>query len=268
MEIILMDKVANLGNLGDVVKVKDGFARNYLIPQGMAKRATQSNMAAFAEKKAELERIAAEKLAAAATLANQIEEQAIRVIALHQPVGSDLRRIIGTIRVTIDLERVADLAVNIAETVPELARQPLLKPLIAIPRMMRIAQQMHQSVRVPHRDDRHAVISLGAQQVAVHGHQVGGPVHVYVAQALPVPEDRDRGLGPDAAGQPLADARRSIRPHPPQARQAAVVLNRLSSAAIRQARLFFGREPHESSIRTSRFLRRACACRLTGRCGG
>ena len=75
-------------------------------------------------------------------LANQIEEQAIRVIALHQPVGSDLRRIIGTIRVTIDLERVADLAVNIAETVPELARQPLLKPLIDIPRMMRIAQQM------------------------------------------------------------------------------------------------------------------------------
>lgn len=75
-------------------------------------------------------------------LASAIEEQAIRVIALHQPVGSDLRRIIGTIRVTIDLERVADLAVNIAETVPELARQPLLKPLIDIPRMMRIAQQM------------------------------------------------------------------------------------------------------------------------------
>ena len=75
-------------------------------------------------------------------LANTIEEGAIEVIALHQPVGSDLRRIIGSIRVSIDLERVADLAVNIAEIVPELARQPLLKPLIDIPRMMKIAQEM------------------------------------------------------------------------------------------------------------------------------
>lgn len=75
-------------------------------------------------------------------LASKIEEEAIRVIALHQPVGSDLRRIIGTIRVSIDLERIADLAVNIAEVVPELSRQPLLKPLIDIPRMMVIAQEM------------------------------------------------------------------------------------------------------------------------------
>jgi large subunit ribosomal protein L9 len=73
MEIILMDKVANLGNLGDVVKVKDGFARNYLIPQGMAKRATAANRAAFEEKKAELEKLAAEKLAAAQTRAERLE---------------------------------------------------------------------------------------------------------------------------------------------------------------------------------------------------
>jgi len=61
MEIILMDKVVNLGNLGDVVKVKDGYARNFLIPQGMAKRANKVNIAAFAERKAELEKQAAEK---------------------------------------------------------------------------------------------------------------------------------------------------------------------------------------------------------------
>jgi ribosomal protein L9 len=48
MEIILMDKVSNLGNLGDIVKVKQGYARNYLIPQGMAKRANKANMAEFA----------------------------------------------------------------------------------------------------------------------------------------------------------------------------------------------------------------------------
>ena len=47
MQVILMEKVANLGNLGDVVKVKDGYARNYLIPHGKAKRATQENLKAF-----------------------------------------------------------------------------------------------------------------------------------------------------------------------------------------------------------------------------
>ncbi|MFA5083438.1 MAG: 50S ribosomal protein L9 [Hydrogenophilaceae bacterium] len=73
MEIILMDKVTNLGNLGDVVKVKDGYARNYLIPQGMAKRATAANRAAFEEKKVELERIAGEKLAAAQARAEKLE---------------------------------------------------------------------------------------------------------------------------------------------------------------------------------------------------
>lgn len=87
-------------------------------------------------------------------LAYKIEEQAIQLIALHQPVGSDLRRIIGTIRVTIDLERVADLAVNIAEVVPELSKQPLLKPLIDIPRMMRISQQMlHDGLNALRDDD-------------------------------------------------------------------------------------------------------------------
>ncbi len=63
MQVILMDKVANLGNLGDVVKVKDGYARNFLIPTGRARRASAANLEAFAAQKAELERIAAEKLA-------------------------------------------------------------------------------------------------------------------------------------------------------------------------------------------------------------
>ena len=63
MQIILMEKVVNLGGLGDVVKVKDGYARNFLIPQGKAKRATESNRKLFEEKRAELEKAAAEKLA-------------------------------------------------------------------------------------------------------------------------------------------------------------------------------------------------------------
>ena len=64
MQIILLEKVANLGNLGDVVKVKDGYARNFLIPSGQARRATAAAKAEFEAKRAELEKAAAEKLAA------------------------------------------------------------------------------------------------------------------------------------------------------------------------------------------------------------
>lgn len=56
MQIILLEKVVNLGNLGDVVKVKDGYGRNFLIPQGKAKRATEANKAEFAARRAELEK--------------------------------------------------------------------------------------------------------------------------------------------------------------------------------------------------------------------
>jgi large subunit ribosomal protein L9 len=88
MEIILMDKVSNLGNLGDVVNVKPGYARNYLIPQGMAKRASKVNMAEFAEKKAELERVAAEKLSVAQARAAKLEGF---VLQLAQKAGVDGR---------------------------------------------------------------------------------------------------------------------------------------------------------------------------------
>ena len=56
MQVILLEKIANLGSLGDVVKVKDGFGRNFLIPQGKAKRATEANMAEFEAKKADFEK--------------------------------------------------------------------------------------------------------------------------------------------------------------------------------------------------------------------
>ena len=65
MQIILMEKLANLGNLGDVVKVKDGYARNFLIPQGKAKRATEANLKAFEARRVELEKAQSEQLAQA-----------------------------------------------------------------------------------------------------------------------------------------------------------------------------------------------------------
>ena len=65
MQVILMEQLANLGNLGDVVRVKDGYARNYLIPHGKAKRATEANLKAFEARRAELEKAQAQTLAQA-----------------------------------------------------------------------------------------------------------------------------------------------------------------------------------------------------------
>jgi large subunit ribosomal protein L9 len=72
MQVILLEKVANLGNLGDIVKVKDGYARNFLIPQRMARRATETAIAEFEAKRAELEKAAAEKLAAAKAVGEKL----------------------------------------------------------------------------------------------------------------------------------------------------------------------------------------------------
>lgn len=80
MQIILMDKVVNLGNLGDVVKVKEGYARNFLIPKGFAKRATAENMKVFEARRAELEKISAEKLAAAQAKATKLEGFKVEIV--------------------------------------------------------------------------------------------------------------------------------------------------------------------------------------------
>jgi len=79
MQIILLDKVVNLGNLGDVVKVKDGFARNFLIPSGRAKRATDAAIKDFEARRAELEKLAAEKLAAATKLGETLAGTTVKV---------------------------------------------------------------------------------------------------------------------------------------------------------------------------------------------
>lgn len=79
MQVILLEKVANLGQLGDVVKVKDGFARNYLIPHGKARRATPANLAEFEQRRAELEKTQAEALAAAQEKAAKLDGLTIQV---------------------------------------------------------------------------------------------------------------------------------------------------------------------------------------------
>ena len=88
MQIILLDKVVNLGNLGEIVKVKDGYARNFLIPSGRARRATAAAIAEFEARRAELEKAAAEKLAAAQALG---EKLAGTTLKLTQKAGVDGR---------------------------------------------------------------------------------------------------------------------------------------------------------------------------------
>jgi len=88
MQIILLEKVVSLGNLGDVVRVKDGYARNFLIPQRKARRATEANIAEFAGRRAELEKAAAERLASAQA---QGEKLSGTVLKLNAKAGVDGR---------------------------------------------------------------------------------------------------------------------------------------------------------------------------------
>jgi large subunit ribosomal protein L9 len=88
MQIILLEKIANVGNLGEVVKVKDGYARNFLIPQGKAKRATPENIKLLEAKRAELEAAANAKLVEAQALAEKLEGLPVKIV---QKAGVDGR---------------------------------------------------------------------------------------------------------------------------------------------------------------------------------
>ncbi|GAB1579770.1 50S ribosomal protein L9 [Bordetella petrii] len=88
MQVILLEKVVNLGNLGEIVRVRDGYARNFLIPQKKARRATDAALKEFEARRAELEKIQAEKLAAAEALGNRLAGFQLKVV---QKAGVDGR---------------------------------------------------------------------------------------------------------------------------------------------------------------------------------
>ncbi|MGH6630155.1 MAG: 50S ribosomal protein L9, partial [Burkholderiales bacterium] len=88
MQVILMEKVANLGDLGDVVKVKDGYARNFLLPHGKAKRATEENLKVFETRRAELEKAQAAALAQARERGARLDGQTVKIT---QKAGVDGR---------------------------------------------------------------------------------------------------------------------------------------------------------------------------------
>jgi large subunit ribosomal protein L9 len=121
MQIILLDKVANLGNLGDVVKVKDGYARNFLIPTKRARRATAVAIKEFEARRAELEKLAADKLVAAQALG---EKLAGLTVVVAQKAGVD-GRLFGSVTNADISEGLAKAGYQIAKSHVRLPNGPL-----------------------------------------------------------------------------------------------------------------------------------------------
>ncbi|MEY2993159.1 MAG: hypothetical protein RL357_94 [Pseudomonadota bacterium] len=121
MQIILLEKVANVGALGDVVKVKDGYARNFLIPSGKARRATQTALAEFEARRAELEKLAAEKLAAAQALAAKMDGV---VVSITQKAGVD-GRLFGSVTNHDVAEAMQALSLDVAKAQVRMPNGPL-----------------------------------------------------------------------------------------------------------------------------------------------
>ena len=121
MQVILLEKVANLGNLGDVVKVKDGYARNFLIPTKQARRATEAAIKEFEAKRAELEKAAAAKLAAAQTLGEKLAGTKVQI---SQKAGVD-GRLFGSVTNADIAEGLKKLGFEVQKSQVRLPNGPL-----------------------------------------------------------------------------------------------------------------------------------------------
>lgn len=121
MQVILLEKIHHLGELGAVVKVKDGYARNFLIPQGHAKRATKAAIAEFETRRAELEKAQAERIAAAQAVADKLNGQTIEIAS---KVGVD-GRLFGSVTN-------ADIAESVDKLGFEIKKSQVRTPLGAI----------------------------------------------------------------------------------------------------------------------------------------
>ena len=121
MQVILLEKLHNVGDLGDVVKVKQGFARNYLIPQGKAKRATPENLKLLEEKRAELEQAAGAKLVHAQEQATKIEGLKIQVT---QKAGVD-GRLFGSVTNVDIVEALQSLGHSVEKSMVRMPDGPL-----------------------------------------------------------------------------------------------------------------------------------------------
>ena len=138
MEVILLEKVANLGNLGDRVKVKPGYGRNYLIPKGKATEATAENIARFEARRAELESRAAESLSSAQARAGQLAEL---IVTLAAKAGSE-GRLFGSVGA-------ADIAEAVSAAGYELKKQEVRLPQGTIRQVGEydVTLQLHSDVK-------------------------------------------------------------------------------------------------------------------------
>ena len=121
MQVILLEKIANLGNLGDLVNVKPGFARNYLVPQGLATVATEDNIKIFEERRAELEKASADKLQAAQGRAKELEGQSVEIVGL----ASDEGKLFGSVGVIEISEAFTAKGLELAKSEVQLPEGPL-----------------------------------------------------------------------------------------------------------------------------------------------
>ena len=121
MQVILLEKVANLGNLGDVVRVKDGYGRNFLIPQGKAKRATEANKAEFEARRAELEKQQAALLDAAKARGEKLAGYMLQVT---QKAGVD-GRLFGSVTNTDIAEALSAQGSEVSKSEIRMPQGPL-----------------------------------------------------------------------------------------------------------------------------------------------
>lgn len=121
MDVILLEKVANLGDLGDKVSVKPGYARNFLLPQGKAKSATPENLKEFEERRADLERIAAEALSAAQARADQLATVSLTIS--HQ--AGEEGKLFGSVTGAEIAKAITDAGVEVAKSEIRLPDGPL-----------------------------------------------------------------------------------------------------------------------------------------------
>ena len=120
MQVILLEKIVNLGKLGDLVNVKPGYARNYLVPQGLATVATEANIAVFEERRAELEKASADKLQAAQARAKELTGKSVEIASK----ASDEGRLFGSVGLVEISEAFAAKGMEISKSELQLPEGP------------------------------------------------------------------------------------------------------------------------------------------------
>jgi large subunit ribosomal protein L9 len=121
MQVILLERIVNLGNLGDVVKVKPGYARNFLVPQGLATMATEDNLKEFETRRAELEKASADKLQAAQARAKELDGVTLTIASR----AGDEGRLFGSVGILEIVEAFAKQGLEVSKSEVQLPEGPI-----------------------------------------------------------------------------------------------------------------------------------------------